>query len=141
MRFSTNIQPSKKLTMSDVPKYNFPNAQKVQIFEQIDTYIENNSAISSEEKEAIAKLSKLIADIQEKHQTTSLKQQPVIIDVEFEEMQPRQRKALIDLLSIVFSGGVEAAKVFFPLVGIPIEVGLKLYEIYQKNRQNLAKGQ
>jgi HEAT repeat protein len=24
-------------------KYNFPNAQKVQIFEQVDTYIENNS--------------------------------------------------------------------------------------------------
>jgi hypothetical protein len=28
--------------MSDASKYNFPSAQKVQIFEQVDTYIENN---------------------------------------------------------------------------------------------------
>jgi hypothetical protein len=28
--------------MSDTSKYNFPNVQKVQIFEQVDTYIENN---------------------------------------------------------------------------------------------------
>lgn len=31
-------------------KYNFPNAQKVQIFEQVDTYIENNSPSISNSK-------------------------------------------------------------------------------------------
>lgn len=30
--------------MSDTSKYNFPNAQKVQIFERVDTYIENPPA-------------------------------------------------------------------------------------------------
>jgi hypothetical protein len=29
--------------MSNTSKYNFPNVQKVQIFEQVDTYIENNN--------------------------------------------------------------------------------------------------
>ncbi|NJM48092.1 MAG: hypothetical protein HC860_19540 [Alkalinema sp. RU_4_3] len=35
-------------------KYNFPNAQKVQIFEQVDTYIENNNPTDPEIQAAIA---------------------------------------------------------------------------------------
>ncbi|GAP99629.1 toll/interleukin-1 receptor domain-containing protein [Leptolyngbya sp. NIES-2104] len=38
--------------MSETSKYNFPNAQKVQIFEQVGTYIENNHSPTSENKTA-----------------------------------------------------------------------------------------
>lgn len=40
--------------MSNPSKYNFPNAQKVQIFERVDTYIENNNPSSSESKTSSA---------------------------------------------------------------------------------------
>lgn len=38
--------------MSETSKYNFPNAQKVQIFEQVGTYIENNHSPTPESKTA-----------------------------------------------------------------------------------------
>lgn len=38
-------------------KYNFPNAQKVQIFEQVDTYIENNTPANSTSKSSSDKKS------------------------------------------------------------------------------------
>lgn len=40
--------------MSNPSKYNFPNAQKVQIFERVDTYIENNNPSISESKTSSA---------------------------------------------------------------------------------------
>jgi hypothetical protein len=56
-------------------KYNFPNAQKVQVFEQVDQYIENNNPIDPEIKsamvydrpEVIADLKTLINDLQTQH--------------------------------------------------------------------------
>ena len=41
--------------MSNPSKYNFPNAQKVQIFEQVDQYIEHNHAAEPEVKSSIAR--------------------------------------------------------------------------------------
>jgi HEAT repeats len=42
-----------------------------------------------------------------------------------------------DVFSIIFAGGVEATKVLVPVAGIPIEVGRKLYDIYDRNRKQL----
>jgi hypothetical protein len=50
--------------MSNPSKYNFPNAQKVQIFEQVDTYIENNNPTDPEIQATIADLKTLITDLQ-----------------------------------------------------------------------------
>jgi hypothetical protein len=43
----------------------FPNAQKVQIFEQVDTYIENNNPVDPEIKATIADLKTLDAEFTE----------------------------------------------------------------------------
>jgi hypothetical protein len=45
-------------------KYNFPNAQKVQIFEQVDTYIEHNHSTDPEIKAAITDRQTLITTLQ-----------------------------------------------------------------------------
>ena len=41
---------------------------------------------------------------------------------------------------VAFAGGVETVKLLFPPAGIPIEVGLKLHELWQK-RQSSPKAQ
>ena len=41
--------------MSETSKYNFPKAQKVQIFEQVETYIENNNPTSERSHNTPAK--------------------------------------------------------------------------------------
>lgn len=42
-----------------------------------------------------------------------------------------------DILSVIFSGGVEATKILVPVAGIPIEILKRLYEIYDRNRKQL----
>jgi hypothetical protein len=42
-----------------------------------------------------------------------------------------------DIFSVIFAGGVEAAKVLVPMAGIPIEVLKQLYEIYDRNKKRL----
>ncbi len=69
-------------------KYNFPNAQKVQIFEQVDTYIENNHPADPEIKAPIADRRTLITNLETQHPTvTSESQALTLIDAEFTEIQ------------------------------------------------------
>jgi NAD(P)-dependent dehydrogenase (short-subunit alcohol dehydrogenase family) len=42
-----------------------------------------------------------------------------------------------DIFSVIFAGGVEATKVLVPMLGIPIEVLKRLYEIYDRNNKQL----
>jgi patatin-like phospholipase/acyl hydrolase len=56
--------------MNNSSKYNFPNVQKVQIFEQVDTYIENQNsseAINTALLDQIADLRQFIADLEIQH--------------------------------------------------------------------------
>jgi hypothetical protein len=79
-------------------KYNFPNAQKVQIFEQVDTYIENNYPNDPETKAAISDIQTLIAQLQTQHpQVTTETQALAIIDVEFTEIQQSKTHKLATL--------------------------------------------
>jgi hypothetical protein len=84
--------------MSDTSKYNFPNAQKVQIFEQVDTYIENNYPKDPETKAAISDIQNLIVQLQTQHpQVTTETQALDIIDVEFTEIQQTKTHKLATL--------------------------------------------
>jgi hypothetical protein len=84
--------------MSDTSKYNFPNAQKVQIFEKVDTYIENNYQNDPETKAAISDIQILIAQLQTQHpQVTTTTQALDIIDAEFTEIQHSKTHKLATL--------------------------------------------
>lgn len=62
--------------MSNASKYNIPNAQKVQIFEQINTYIENNYPTDPEVKAAIADLETLLTQLQTQYPHITTETQP-----------------------------------------------------------------
>ncbi|MBW4538445.1 MAG: hypothetical protein KME43_04780 [Myxacorys chilensis ATA2-1-KO14] len=84
--------------MNNSSKYNFPNAQKVQIFEQVDTYIEHNHSTDPEIKTAIADLQLLLTQLQTQHpQVTTESQALTILDAEFTEIQQSPTHPLVTL--------------------------------------------
>jgi hypothetical protein len=84
--------------MTNSSKYNFPNAQKVQIFEQVDTYIENNYPTDPEIKSAITDLQTLITDLQTQHPNITTEAQALtIIDAEFTEIKHNSTHKLTNL--------------------------------------------
>ena len=50
---------------------------------------------------------------------------------------PQEWRGWVDLLSLVFAGGVEGIKIVAPALGIPIAMAQRLYEIYDRNRNQL----
>ena len=50
---------------------------------------------------------------------------------------PQEWRGWVDLLSLVFAGGVEGIKIVAPALGIPIAMAQRLYEIYDGNRNQL----
>ncbi|GAP99633.1 HEAT repeat domain-containing protein [Leptolyngbya sp. NIES-2104] len=83
-----NVIEVKQTIMSNSSKYNFPNAQKVQIFEQVTTYIENNHPTDPEVKTAIADLTLLLSQLQTQYpQVTTESQALTVLDAEFTEIQ------------------------------------------------------
>ncbi|MFH7245158.1 MAG: hypothetical protein ACHWZW_20165 [Spirulina sp.] len=76
--------------MTEASKYNFPKAEKVQIFEQVDTYIEaqHNYATDPSVQAAIMDLKVLITHLQSQHPNVATESEALaIIDVEFTEIQ------------------------------------------------------
>jgi hypothetical protein len=76
--------------MTEASKYNFPKAEKVQIFEQVDTYIEaqHNYATDPSVQAAIMDLKALVTHLQSQHPTIANESEALaIIDAEFTEIQ------------------------------------------------------
>jgi hypothetical protein len=90
--------------------------------------------------EAVSQVSEVIQDIRQQNPQASETQIVEIIQSELATMhQNEQQKwqGWIDVLSLVFAGGVEAIKIVAPALGIPIEMARRLYEIYDRNRNQL----
>lgn len=84
--------------MTNPSKYNFPNAQKVQIFEQVNTYIENNYQADPEIKATISEIQTLLIQLQTQHpHVTTETQALTIIDAEFTEIQHSKTHPLATL--------------------------------------------
>jgi hypothetical protein len=73
--------------MSEASKYNFPKAKKVQVFEQVDTYIENNYPKDETLKQQIPEVRQLVNQLQQTYQPTTEVEAAEIINVEFREIQ------------------------------------------------------
>jgi hypothetical protein len=76
--------------MPDSSKYNFPKAEKVQVFEHVDTYIEHNHVADETLKQQIKNLSTLISTLQTTHRPTTETEALTIINAEFREIQTTQ---------------------------------------------------
>lgn len=93
-----NVTEFKQTIMSNSSKYNFPNAQKVQIFEQVDSYIENNHPTDPEIKTAIADLTLLLTQLQTQHPQVKTESQALtVLDAEFTEIQQSTTHPLVAL--------------------------------------------
>jgi hypothetical protein len=76
----------------------FPNAQKVQIFERVETYIEHQHTTDPEIPAAIADLQTLIINLQTQHPTVTTETQALdIIDAEFTEIKQNPNYKLTTL--------------------------------------------
>jgi len=92
--------------------------------------------------EAVSQVSQVIQDIRQQNPQASEAEIYDIIDGELATMHqnnPQKWRRWIDILSIVFAGGVEAIKIAAPALGIPIEMARRLYEIYDRNRNQLPR--
>jgi len=101
--------------------------------------IQHNAA-DPEIKRAIANLQTLITQLQTRYPNATDEQLSEILLNGFEEMpqqNPKNWQRWQDIFSILFAGGVEAAKILVPVSGIPIEVLKRLYEIYQRHPKQL----
>ena len=90
--------------------------------------------------EATRAVSDLLEDIRQRHPQASDDEILEMIEKGFATMQrtnPQKWRKWVDVFSVVFAGGLEAVKVVAPPLGIPIEVGKRLYEIGDRNRKQL----
>jgi hypothetical protein len=96
----------------------FPNAQKVQIFEQVDTYIENQKPESPEAAFlALAQppgtgIVQIIQALEQKHSQVNNQQQALeIIDAKFKVLKASQSPQWQDFLSLkrLYNGGKKTA--------------------------------
>lgn len=86
--------------MTESSKYSFPKAEKVQVFERVDTYIEtqNNHATDPEIKAAVADLQTLFIQFQEQHPNVTTETEALtIIDAEFTEIKRSPNHQLVTL--------------------------------------------
>jgi hypothetical protein len=100
----------------------------------------NYSFPEPKQAEAVGQVSEVIQDIRQQNPQASETQIVDIIESELATMhqnEPQKWQGWIDILSIVFAGGVEAIKIVAPALGIPIEIAKRLYEIYDRNRNRL----
>lgn len=86
--------------MTEPSKYNFPKAEKVQIFERVETYIESqqNHAVDPEVEAAIANLQTLITQLQVQHPNVTTETEVLaIIDTEFTDIKQSPNHRLVTL--------------------------------------------
>jgi hypothetical protein len=86
--------------MTEASKYNFPKAEKVQVFEHVDTYIEtqNRYAADPDAKRAISDLQNLLLQLQTQHPQVQTEAEALsIIDAEFTEtkLSPTHKLAIL----------------------------------------------
>lgn len=90
--------------------------------------------------EAVSQVSQVIQNIRQQNPQASDAEISDIIDGELTTMHqnnPQKWRRWVDILSLVFAGGVEGIKIVAPALGIPIEIAKRLYEIYDRNRKQL----
>ncbi|NEP62504.1 MAG: hypothetical protein F6K31_37175 [Symploca sp. SIO2G7] len=96
---------------------------------------QNNYPTNYKVTAALKSISQLLENVRTKNPQASDAEILDIITKGFETMpqnNPKQWQRWRDTLSIVCAGGIESIKVLFPAAGIPIELGKRFNEIYNR---------
>lgn len=134
-------EPSKNQPTFHINKVGQINTGDVKVKGDMVGFQYNYTFPERKQAEAVGQVSEVIQDIRQQNPQASETQIVDIIDGELATMHqnnPQKWRRWIDILSIVFAGGVEAIKIAAPALGIPIAMAQRLYEIYDRNRNQLS---
>jgi hypothetical protein len=133
-------EPSKNQNTWNITQVGSINNDEVNVQRDMVGFQYNYTFPDPKQAEAVSEFSQQLQNIRQQYPEAS---EAEILDMiqsalatTYQE-NPQEWRGWVDLLSLVFAGGVEGIKIVAPALGIPIEMARRLYEIYDRNRNQL----
>lgn len=133
-------EPSKNQPTFHIHQVGQINSGDVNVERDMVGFQYNYTFPEPKQAEAVSEVSELLQDIRQQYPQAS---EAEILDIiqsglaTMHQNNPQKWRGWVELLSVVFAGGIEAIKIVAPALGIPIAMAQRLYEIYDRNRQQL----
>ncbi len=133
-------EPSKNQNTWNITQVGSINNDEVNVQRDMVGFQYNYTFPDPKQAEAVSEFSQQLQNIRQQYPEAS---EAEILDMiqsalatTYQE-NPQEWRGWVDLLSLVFAGGVEGIKIVAPELGIPIAMAQRLYEIYDRNRNQL----
>ena len=133
-------EPSKNQNTFHINQVGSINNDEVNVQGDMVGFQYNYTFPDPKQAEAVSQVSRIIQDICQQNPQASETETIDIIErglATMHQENPQKWRRWVDILSVVFAGGVEAIKIVAPALGIPIAITQRLYEIYDRNRNQL----
>ena len=133
-------EPSKNQPTFHIHQVGQINSGDVNVERDMVGFQYNYTFPDPKQAEAVSQVSRVIQDIRQQNPQTSETETIDIIErglATMHQENPQKWRRWVDILSVVFAGGVEGIKIVAPALGIPIAMAQRLYEIYDRNRNQL----
>lgn len=133
-------EPSKNQNTFHINQVGSINNDEVNVQGDMVGFQNNYTFPDPKQAEAVSEFSQQLQNIRQQYPEAS---EAEILDIiqsalaTIYQDNPQEWRGWIDLLSLVFAGGVEGIKIVAPALGIPIAMAQRLYEIYDRNRKQL----
>ena len=133
-------EPSKNQNTFHINQVGQINSGDVTVERDMVGFQYNYTFPDPKQAEAVSEFSQQLQNIRQQYPEAS---EAEIIDIiqralaTIYQDNPQEWRGWVDLLSLVFAGGVEGIKIVAPALGIPIAMAQRLYEIYDRNRNQL----
>ncbi|MEG3845164.1 HEAT repeat domain-containing protein [Microcoleus sp. herbarium14] len=133
-------EPSKNQNTFHINQVGSINNDEVNIQGDMVGFQYNYAFSDPKQAEAVSEFSQQLQNIRQQYPEAS---EAEILDIiqralaTIYQDNPQEWRGWVDLLSLVFAGGVEGIKIVAPALGIPIAMAQRLYEIYDRNRNQL----
>ncbi|MEG4250259.1 HEAT repeat domain-containing protein [Microcoleus sp. Pol10D4] len=133
-------EPSKNQNTFHINQVGSINNDEVNVQGDMVGFQYNYTFPDPKQAEAVSEFSQQLQNIRQQYPEAS---EAEILDIiqralaTIYQDNPQEWRGWIDLLSLVFAGGVEGIKIVAPALGIPIAMAQRLYEIYDRNRKQL----
>lgn len=133
-------EPSKNQNTWNINQVGSINNDEVNVQGDMVGFQYNYAFPNPKQAEAVSEFSQQLQNIRQQYPEAS---EAEIIDIiqralaTIYQDNPQEWRGWVDLLSLVFAGGVEGIKIVAPALGIPIAMAQRLYEIYDRNRNQL----
>ncbi len=133
-------EPSKNQNTWNINQVGSINNDEVNVQGDMVGFQYNYAFTDPKQAEAVSEFSQQLQNIRQQYPEAS---EAEILDIiqralaTIYQDNPQEWRGWVDLLSLVFAGGVEGIKIVAPALGIPIAMAQRLYEIYDRNRNQL----